>query len=228
MFAQVIQGRTSDPEGLRAAMDRWMAELEPGAMGWLGSTIGVTDDGRALAVARFESVEAARRNAQRPEQTAWWEATQRLFDGDLTFQDSEDVTVEMAGDPDRAGFVQVMTGQVTDPVRAKEVMAQFPRDAMAQMRPDILGTLMIGHDEGRWTQVIYFTSEAEAREGERKEPPPELQAMMDELTRISVAEPTFLDLRTPILASPGSAAAVPPPRGASDARIEGRMPAAPQ
>jgi hypothetical protein len=228
MFAQVIQGRTSDPEGLRAAMDRWMAELEPGAMGWLGSTIGVTDDGRALAVARFESVEAARRNAQRPEQSAWWEATQRLFDGDLTFQDSEDVTVEMAGDPDRAGFVQVMTGQVTDPVRAKEVMAQFPRDAMAQTRPDILGTLMIGHDEGRWTQVIYFTSEAEAREGERKEPPPELRAMMDELTRISVAEPTFLDLRTPILASPGSAAAVPPPRGASDARIEGRMPAAPQ
>jgi hypothetical protein len=228
MFAQVIQGRTSDPEGLRAAMDRWMAELQPGATGWLGSTVGVTDDGRALAVARFESVEAARRNAQRPEQTAWWEATQRLFDGDVTFQDSEDVTVEMAGDPDRAGFVQVMTGQVTDPVRAKEVMAQFPRDAMAQMRPDILGTLMIGHDEGRWTQVIYFTSEAEAREGERKDPPPELLAMMDELTRISVAEPTFLDLRTPILASPGSAAAVPPPRGASDARIEGRMPAAPQ
>jgi hypothetical protein len=179
-------------------------------------------------VARFESLEAAERNAQRPEQTAWWEATQRLFDGDVTFQDSEDVTVEMAGDPDRAGFVQVMTGQVTDPVRAKEIMGQFPRDAMAQTRPDIVGTLMIGHDEGRWTQVIYFTSEAEAREGERKEPPPELQAMMDELTRISVAEPTFLDLRTPILASPGSAAAVPPPRGASDARIEGRMPAAPQ
>ena len=226
MFAQVIQGRTSDPEGLRAAMDRWMAELQPGATGWLGSTTGVTDDGRALAVARFESVDAARRNAQRPEQTAWWEATQRLFDGDVTFQDSEDITVEMSGDPDRAGFVQVMTGQVTDPVRAKEVMAQFPRDAMAQMRPDILGTLMIGHDEGRWTQVIYFTSEAEAREGERKEPPPELRAMMDELTRISVAEPTFLDLRTPILLSPDSSAAVPPPRSASEAEIEGRTPTA--
>lgn len=228
MFAQVIQGRTADPEGLRAAIDRWMAELQPGAAGWLGSTAGVADDGRALAVVRFESVEAAERNAQRPEQTAWWEATQRLFDGDVTFLDSEDVIVEMAGDPDRAGFVQVMTGQVTDPGRARELMAQFSQEAMAQLRPDILGSLMIGHDEGRWTRVLYFTSEAEAREGERKEPPPEFAALMDELTRLSVAEPTFLDLRTPILSSPGSAAAVPPPRGASDAPLEQRTPTARQ
>jgi hypothetical protein len=228
MFAQVIQGRTSDPEGLQAAMDRWMAELQPGAVGWLGSTIGVTDDGQALAVARFESVEAAGRNAQRPEQTAWWEATQRLFDGDVTFQDSEDVTVEMTGDPDRAGFVQVMTGQVTDYARAKEIMARFDREAMAKLRPEVLGTAIIGHDEGRWTQLIYFTSEAAAREGERKEPSPEFATMREELTSISLAEPTFLDLRTPILASPGSAAAVPPPRAASDAPVEERTPTARQ
>jgi hypothetical protein len=205
-----------------------MAEFQPGAVGWLGSTIGVTDDGQALAVARFESVEAAGRNAQRPEQTAWWESTQRLFDGDVTFQDSEDVTVEMAGDPDRAGFVQVMTGQVTDPARARELAAQFPQAEMAKARPDVIGSLMIGHDEGRWTRVLYFTSEAAAREGERQEPPPEFRAMMDELTSLSVGETTFLDLRTPILASPGSAAAVPPPRGASDAPIEERTPTARQ
>jgi len=205
-----------------------MAELQPGAVGWLGSTTGVTDDGRAVTVARFESAEAARRNAGRPEQTAWWEATQRLFDGEVTFQDSEDVTVEMAGDPDRAGFVQIMSGQVTDPARARELMAQFPREAMAQVRPDVLGSLMITHDEGRWTQVIYFTSEAAAREGERKEPPAELRTMMEELARISVGETTFLDLRTPVLYAPGNAAAVPPPRGSSEAQVEGRAPAGPQ
>lgn len=226
MFAQVIQGRTSDPEGLRAATERWMADLQSGAVGWLGSTAGVTDDGRAIAVVRFESVEAAGRNVQRPEQTAWWEETRRLFDGDVDFQDSEDVSAEMVGDLDRAGFVQVMSGQVTDPVRAREVMAHFSQDAMAQLRPDILGSLMIGHDEGRWTRVLYFTTEAAAREGESKEPPPEFRAIMDELTRLSVGEPTFLDLRTPILTSPGSAAAVPPPRGASDAPIEERTPTA--
>ena len=73
MFAQVIQGRTSDPEGVQAAMDRWLQELAPGAIGWLGSTAGVTDDGRFIAVARFESAEAADRNSRRPEQTLWWE-----------------------------------------------------------------------------------------------------------------------------------------------------------
>jgi len=228
MFAQVIQGRTSDPEGLRAATELWMAELQPGATGWLGSTAGVTDDGRAVAVVRFETAEAAGRNAQRPEQTAWWEATQRLFDGDVTFQDSEDVVVEMVGEPDRAGFVQVMAGQVTDYARAKEIMARFDREAMARLRPEVLGTAIIGHDQGRWTQVIYFTSEAAAREGERKEPSPDFAAMREELMGISVAEPTFLDLRTPILTSAGSAAAVPPPRVASDAPIEERTPTARQ
>src|SRR3954447_14399823 len=98
MFVQVIEGRTSHPEALLAAMDRWQAELEPGAVGWLGSTTGVTDDGRAVAVARFESADAADRNSRRPEQTGWWEETQRLFDGEVTFHDSEDVTDEGSGD----------------------------------------------------------------------------------------------------------------------------------
>jgi hypothetical protein len=226
MFAQVMQGRTSAPEGLRAALDRWMTELRPGSVGWLGSTAGVTDDGRFIAVARFESADAAARNSRRPEQTAWWEATQRLFDGEVSFQDSEDVTVEMTGDLDRAGFVQVMIGQVSDQARAKELMARFPQEAMAQVRPDVLGSQMIGHGGGRWTQVIYFTSEAEAREGERKEPPPEFRALMEEMAAISVGETTFLDLRTPILQSPGQPAAVPPPRTSEAER--GRVPAGPE
>jgi hypothetical protein len=202
MFAQVIQGRTSDGQALLAAMDRWMQDLAPGAIGWLGSTGGVTDDGRFIAVARFESAEAADRNSRRPEQTRWWEETQRLFDGDVTFLDSEDVTVDLVGDPDQAGFVQVMQGQVSDPARAKELMAQFPQDAMKEFRPDMLGSVMVGHDEGRWTQVLYFTTEAEAREGERKEPPLEWQATMEQLTKLSVGEPEFIDLRQPALHSP--------------------------
>jgi hypothetical protein len=202
MFAQVIQGRTSEADALQAAMDRWKRDLQPEAVGFLGSTQGVDDDGRVVIVARFESAEAADRNGQRPEQTRWWEETQRLFDGDVSFADSEDVTVERIGDPDRAGFVQIMQGQVTDPGRAKELMAGMPQDAMADFRPDILGSVMIGQEDGRWTQVLYFTSEAEAREGERKTPPPEWQATMDELTKLSLGEPDFIDLRRPILLSP--------------------------
>jgi hypothetical protein len=202
MFAQVIQGRVSDAEALRAAIDRWVQELAPGSIGWLGSTGGVTDDGRLVAVVRFESAEAADRNAQRPEQTRWWEETQRLFEGEVTFRDSEDVTVDVQGDPDQAGFVQVMQGRVTDPDRAKELMAQMDSATMAEFRPDVLGSVSIGHDGGEWTQVLYFTSEAEAREGERKEAPPELQTVMEEMGKISAGPTDFLDLRQPMLHSP--------------------------
>jgi hypothetical protein len=201
MFAQVVQGRTSDADGVRAALDRWRQELAPGAVGWLGSTVGTTDDGTFIAIARFESAEAARRNSRRPEQDRWWQETSRLFDGDVDVRDSEDVTVELQGDPERAGFVQVMQGRVTDLDRAKEVMAQIPADVMAGFRPDVLGSVMIGHPDGAWTQVLYFTSEAEARDGERKEPPRELQVAMEDMGKLSVGDTTFLDLRQPLLRS---------------------------
>jgi hypothetical protein len=49
---------------------------------------------------------------------------------------------------------------------------------------------------------LYFTSEAEAREGERKEPPPELQAQMEEMGKLSVGEPEYFDLKRPVLLAP--------------------------
>ena len=55
MFAQVIQGRTSDADGVLAALDRWLEELRPGSVGWLGSTIGVTDDGRYAEVVQHSA-----------------------------------------------------------------------------------------------------------------------------------------------------------------------------
>ena len=202
MFAQVIQGRTSDAKAFATAMDRWMQDLAPGSVGWLGSTGGVTDDGRVIAVARFESAEAADRNSRRPEQTQWWEETARSFEGDVTFADSEDVTVDLQGDPDRAGFVQIMRGRVTDAARGKELMEKMNSDDMAGVRPDVIGSVSIGHEDGAWTQVIYFTSEAEAREGERKEMPPEVQAVMAEMMAISAGPPEYFDLREPALDSP--------------------------
>lgn len=79
MFVQVIQGQVSDAGQVRAALDRWVQELAPSASGWLGSTTGVTDDGRFVALARFESEEAARRNSDRPEQDKWWAETATEF-----------------------------------------------------------------------------------------------------------------------------------------------------
>ncbi len=218
MFAQLIQGRVSDAEVVRAAVDKWMAKVQPGSIGWLGSTVGVADDGRFMAVARFESAEAAARNSGRPEQSRWWEETQRLFDGEVTFADSEDVDVDVTGDVDRAGFVQVMQGRVTDRDRAKALVAQVSTEEMAGFRPEVLGSVMINYGPDQWAQVIYFTSEAEAREGERKAPPPKVQAAMEQLMALSPEPPEFIDLRRPLLYSPpASGTGLPGPRDSAEA-----------
>ena len=202
MFVQVIQGRVDDPAEFRAAIDQWVREVSPGADGWLGSTGGVTPDGRLIAVVRFESAEAAQRNSDRPEQDAWWSQTSKLFDGEPTFQDSDDVTVDIVGDPSKAGFVQVMQGHGTDAARARELMSQHSAD-WAAFRPEILGRLAAGHDGGDYTVAIYFTSQADARAGEQKELPPKLQEQMAEMAAISVGETEFFDLENPWLHSPG-------------------------
>jgi hypothetical protein len=50
--------------------------------------------------------------------------------------------------------------------------------------------------------VLYFASEEAAREGEGKEPPPELKAQIEELNELSAGVPDFFDLKQPRLYSP--------------------------
>ena len=201
MFVQVIKGRVADPARVKAALDRWAEELAPGAEGWLGTNAGVTEDGRFVAAARFESEAAARRNSDRPEQDRWWSETSRLFDGAPSFQDSAEVDVDTNGDPATSTFVQVMQGRTSDPERARRMMAEDSTD-WSSFRPDMLGSVAAGHDGGAYTMVMWFTSEAEAREGERKEPPPELKAQMEEMGTLSVGEPEFFDLKDPWMYAP--------------------------
>jgi hypothetical protein len=201
MFVQVITGHVSDATKVRAQLDKWVAEVAPNAVGWLGSTSGVTDDGQVVALARFESEEAAQQNSDRPEQTAWWEEMAELFTDEPVFQNSIGAEADTPGDPSQAGFVQVMQGRTSDPARAKELMANDPTDWQA-FRPEILGTLSIQHEGDAWTMAIYFTSEEAAREGEKKPPPPEMEQMMKEMDSLSVGEPSFYDLKDPWLNSP--------------------------
>jgi hypothetical protein len=203
MFAQVISGKITDEAAVAALLERWVTDLAPGASGWLSSTSGSTADGEFVVFACFESAEAARRNSDRPEQGEWWAQTERLFDGEVTFLDSTDVVVDLQGDPDRAGFVQVMRGRTRDPERARQLMAQDP-EKWAAHRPDVLGTLEIGHGDGAYTVVVWFTSEAAAREGERTEVPLELRPAMEEVGKLAVGEPEYFDLRQPILRSPSA------------------------
>lgn len=202
MYVQVIQGKVSDAEAARAQLETWVRDLAPLAEGWLGSTAGVTDAGDFVALVRFDSEGAAQRNSDRPEQSAWWEATASLFTGEPEFHNSDQVDVDTPGDPGRAGFVQVMQGRTSDPDRARVLMAADPTD-WASFRPDILGTVLASHKDGAWTMAIYFVSEEQAREGEQKEPPPGLAQAMSELETLAVGEQLFLDIREPWLHSPG-------------------------
>ena len=201
MFAQIIRGKVTDPSAVRPVVDRWMKELGPTAKGWLGSTSGITDDNELFVLVRFESEEAARANSDKPEQGAWWADMEKVFDGEPTFRDSNNVIVPSADAPDTAGFVQVMDGQSSDPDRSVQLM-DSSRDARVAHRPDILGSITVGHGEGKFTMVIYFESEEAARKGESKPLPAELQAQMQEMMSLSVGQPEFLDLKAPWLDSP--------------------------
>jgi hypothetical protein len=201
MFAQIIRGKVSDATAVDATFARWSTDLAPGAKGWLGTTAGVTDDGELFIMVRFESAEAAMANSERPEQDRFWAEVSKNFDGEPTFQDSTNVLTDVRGDLDSAGFVQVMTGQSRDEERGRQIMAET-QSAVTALRPDVLGRVLVGHGDGKFTMAIYFTSEEAARDGERKEMPEELRPAMQELMSLSVGVPQFLDLRNPWLDSP--------------------------
>jgi hypothetical protein len=199
MFIQVITGQATDPEGLKRLGNRWQDELRPGATGYLGSAVGVTDDGRFIAVVRFESEDAARRNSERVEQAAWWAEAEKCLDG-VAFADSGEVFTMVGGAVKEAGFVQVMRGRVTDADKmagVRERMGELEA-ALRRHRPDVLGDVIAVHADGSYTDTVYFESEVAARRGESGEMPPDVGALFDDLmSAISVDE--YLDLKDPSL-----------------------------
>jgi hypothetical protein len=94
-----------------------------------------------------------------------------------------------------------MKGHGSDPERARELMGQH-RDEWAAFRPEVLGSVVAMDEGGDYTMAIYFTTEAEARAGEKKEPPPELKAEMDEMMSLNQGQPEFFDLKHPWMTSP--------------------------
>jgi hypothetical protein len=197
MFVQVIKGKVTDREGARRLMDRWNAELRPGADGFLGATIGITDDGTMINAARFASREQAMANSSRAEQGAWWAEFEKCFADSPTFRESEDITIYQRGDLDSAGFVQIMEGHVHDVERARS-FAKDAEDMLASERPDLLGDVMIIYPDSTSTDIAYFASEAEARAGESKELSSAAQEAMQQMEQLfSVDE--YLDIREPHL-----------------------------
>jgi hypothetical protein len=192
VFVQVIKGTTSDLAGLEAQGQRWTDEVRPGAVGFLGGTFGVTDDGTFVVLARFEDEASARANSDRPEQGAWWDVMATFVDGDATFRESSDVSLLFEGGSDDAGFVQVMEGTVTDRAKADAIEKEMV-DQLRAARPDLLGAIRVWFDGGAYLEAAYFTNEDAARQGETSadfEGPHEGFADL-------FGEMTFLDLHHP-------------------------------
>lgn len=199
MFIQVMQGKCSREAELRDALERWRAECEPGAEGWLGGTYGFTDDGTFVGVVRFSSEEAARRNSDRAEQSRWWADAQRLFDGPVEFHDCRDVSVMLGGGSDDAGFVQIIEGKVDDPARMRELLEQAG-ETLHESRPEILGATLAIEDDGTFVETVAFADEATARSNEPTDMPDTMQAQMEQA---HMHDLHYLDLHHPWFATRG-------------------------
>ena len=195
MFVQVIKGKVTDADGWLKAGERWRDEVRPGAKGFLGSTSGVTDDGTAIIIARFEDEASARANSERPEQTAWYEDAQKYFDGEPAFRESSDTSTLFEGGSDRAGFVQIMEGTVPDRAKAEALETDEMLEQLRKARPDLLGGLRVWFDGGDYIECAYFTSEEEARVGEKsgdfEAPAEEFDAAFGEMSYLDLREPQF-------------------------------------
>jgi hypothetical protein len=193
MFIQVIQGKCTKQDELRALAESWRTEVgETGDSGFLGGTYGFTDDDMFVGVVRFENREKAMANSARPEQGAWAERMTALMDGPVEFHDCDDVTLFLDGGSDQAGFVQIIRGKVQDPERLKAMMSQ-DTEMLHRERPDIIGGTLAIEADGTFTETIAFTTEAEARAGEAKEMPAEMRETME----AALGEVRFMDLHHP-------------------------------
>lgn len=198
MFVQVIEGRVEDRKLLQRQFESWNTNVRPGAVGFLGSTAGVAPDGSGVILARFESADAATANSDRPEQGAWWAATQAAFDGPVSFRDSSDVETmfDYGAACENAGFVQVIQATVADRGRLT-ALEDTALEALKATRPSLLGALRVW-DGDEFVQAVYFTNEADARRDEAKGVPDAVAGALAEWQELC-RRIRFVDLSDPWL-----------------------------
>ena len=134
MFIQIIEGEVKDAALMERQIESWRRDIKPGAKGYLGSTSGVTPDGRSITLARFESEAAAKTNSERPEQGRWWSETAKAFAGDPTFYDCREVDTVFGGGSSDAGFVQVIQARAKSQEQMRSRRADMEAFARASAR----------------------------------------------------------------------------------------------
>jgi hypothetical protein len=94
-----------------------------------------------------------------------------------------------------AGWTVSVAGGIDDAQRTV-VASEGNRVATGPVRPSKGLAMFIQVIQGQVTDAT------EAREGERKESPPNLRAQMEEMDKLSAEAPRFYDLKQPWLYSP--------------------------
>src|SRR5262249_25079414 len=112
----------TDEPSLRRLVQRWGAEVKPGAEGVLGATAGGSADGAALVFVRFADEASAEANRRRSEQAAWWQDMLETFEASPAVHESSDTALLLAGGSDDAGFVQVVRAPTPDRAKIDALM----------------------------------------------------------------------------------------------------------
>jgi hypothetical protein len=197
MFVWVLEGKAADPGEVGRQLARWATEFGD-TRGYVGTTGGVTDDGRFLLFVRWHSEEAGDELLMRPEQAAWYEHFQQSFDGAIEFAETGDVTTYLAGGSDAAGFVQAMKVAGVDRQRVEAADREFENIA-AQVRPDLIGGIRVWTAPDGFVEVNYFTSEEDARAGEQQVVPEFADRLEEFMEMMKDAE--YFDFTDPFLHS---------------------------
>ena len=191
MFVQIIRAKAGDPAGLKKV---WEENKGRHGEGFLGATAGVTTKGLFVVAARFENEALAKKMSDSAEQSAMWAQIESCLDGPAEFLESSDVFMERPGS-EKAGFVQMMRSKVSDRKRVEELEIQFD-EQVSTLRPDLIGHMNVWLPDGRVHTVDWFTSEAEARAGEKKDMPADMQETFQEWMALS-SDVEWFDITDP-------------------------------
>ena len=140
---------------------------------------------------------AARANSDRPEQGAWWSETEKYYDGASLLRGVVGCHRAHGRRVERRRVRPGDEGGGRRP-RPRSTVSTTSFEQLASVRPDLLGRPPCVDRRRSVRRAAYFTSEAEARAGEQKELPEEVQALMAEFQEI-MANTEFIDLIDPEL-----------------------------
>jgi hypothetical protein len=197
MFVQIFEGRVFNRGTAHRLIDDWVSALRLRAVGFLGATAGVSDDGRVIALLRFESAAAASGSGYLPERGPYWAELEKVLNGPVAVTDSDDAETFFSGGSNDARFVEIVKARGVNRAQLREMDASIQRVA-GSWRPDFIGSFRVWTGPDSYVEADYFTSEAEMRESQQKEPPPEFAGRIGAFQEM-MANAEMLDIRDPWL-----------------------------